>query len=423
MTPSKENANPSNSSNIKITKPIFSTPESFNSVKVELQKVFSGITTVTSDLDISEHGLDLDVSRHDLDLDISRHNLDRDIPKHMQSIHGDSISMVIYADPPLENLTPVEHDQVEKQKQAPLENFNELLNLIMLIMLTLFNLKSSETVEKVTETENVNSPKTVPLEKTLNSVPKNNFGPSSKKTNNKKANEDKNAPSGNVHAASSTGARPKTDSRETIQITTEPVTGDPTNTEPPQKSNVPINSTGISYSDSVKGVTAPLQSAPSHKVNDTFESHKNRKQQSKKKSCNFSNIDSEESDCEWEEWDDGPIQLAPNPNHTFTVGKKSNHISSVPPVRQWPVETYSNSNYNHKGQSDAYQPQVVYPHEPPMTNRPNQPDRAQPRRPERIEKVSHKVSATGQYGEVELEQEATYEDDMEGLDLQPIRRR
>ena len=102
------------------------------------------------------------------------------------------------------------------------------------------------------------------------------------------------------------------------------------------------------------------------------------------------------------------------PNKTFTVNKKANHISSVPPVRQWPVETYSNSNYNHKGQSDAYQSQVVYPHQPPMTtNRPNQPDRAQPRRPERIEKVSYKVSASGQDGEVELEQEATYEDDME----------
>ena len=61
-------------------------------------------------------------------------------------------------------------------------------------MLSLYNLKSAVIDEKAPESENVNSPKTVPLEKTLNCVPKNNFGPTSKKINHKKTNENKNAP-------------------------------------------------------------------------------------------------------------------------------------------------------------------------------------------------------------------------------------
>ena len=108
------------------------------------------------------------------------------------------------------------------------------------------------------------------------------------------------------------------------------------------------------------------------------------------------------------------MQLAPNPNRKVYQNNQPTQHASAPPIRQWPIETYSNTGHNYKAQNNAYRPQYVHPHQPPTTtNRPNQPDQAQPRRPGKIEKVSYQVSAAGQDGEVVLEQEATYEDDME----------
>ena len=121
-----------------------------------------------------------------------------------------------------------------------------------------------------------------------------------------------------------------------------------------------------------------------------------------------SDIDSDESARDWE---DGPLQLAPNPNDKYYINNQ--YISAPPPTRPWPIENYGNTNSNYKSQSDASKTQFIQPHPPSNTNRPNLQDRAQSNRPERIEKRSYHVSATGPDGEVVLEQEATYEDDFE----------
>ena len=81
MTPSKTKTPNDDSSDIEMSKPLFSTPDSLNSVKIDLQKVFSGITTITSDLDTTKH---------------------EDIPSVLSSDHKNL--NLIFPDPTLENL-------------------------------------------------------------------------------------------------------------------------------------------------------------------------------------------------------------------------------------------------------------------------------------------------------------------------------
>ena len=124
-----------------------------------------------------------------------------------------------------------------------------------------------------------------------------------------------------------------------------------------------------------------------------------------------------------EDWGDGPLKSAPNPNKKYYKEKQEDQYSSLPPTRQWPVESCNNVNYNYRPQSDTYGSQYASHHPthyvppPPSTttsSRHTRPGRApSPTRPGRIEKVSCQVSATNQNGEVVLEQEAIFEDDME----------
>ena len=291
--------------------------------------------------------------------------------------------------------------------------------------------KAAESIEKVSMSENKNLKKTAPLEKYSHSATKNIFGLISKKIFSKKTTENYHTKPNNIHEASdntevsvntgsiiSTGARPKNNFKETPKEPTQSITCGAAKVncieeiiEPTQGGpKVTVNISGISYADTIRRDIAPLRSAPPSRGDNTFDSHrnKNRKQKSEKKNYMHSDIDSDESARDWE---DGPLQLAPNPNNKYYINNQ--YISAPPPTRQWPVENYGNTNCNYKSQGDASRTQFIQPHPPSNTNRPNLHDRAQSNRPERIEKRSYHVSATDPDGEVVLEQEATYEDDFE----------
>ena len=549
LTPQK-GTDPSDSSEIKMPKPFFSTPDSFNSVRVDLQKAFSGITTVTSDLDLSKHLQSINADLFS-ELPLGHVNLQKQANSENKK--------VVFPDPPLENLSPEIFPDPPLENLSPEESSNDILTKLMSIILKVFisaiNMHNPiDAIEKNnSKSECLKSPITVPLGKTLSCIPKNNFGISNKKANNKKATEEKSSSSSYIHeiigdigvssnkvagndivtnsnegqgsnimasnagvvsnagaiciagdggiaeaicnigygsnagagsnawtssnagvignskpssiagtssnagtgisavagsnvgAISNTAAGNCTGVCSNAEVSRKAGVGsiagtsnysgaysstaagsnagtggiivtnnhngarpkNNENTEQPSNSSVTVNISGISYSDPVRRDIRPLRSAPANKGDDTFDSHMNTKQNTKKRN-DYSNIESDESDRDWV---DGPLQLAPNPNKKFY--EKQNQQPLAPPTRLWPIEIHNNPNYNYKSHGETFKPQYPQPYPQQATNRPNQPDKAQLQRPERIEKRSYHVSTTGPDGEVVLEQEATYEDGFE----------
>ena len=73
-----------------------------------------------------------------------------------------------------------------------------------------------------------------------------------------------------------------------------------------------------------------------------------------------------------EDWGDGPLKSAPNPNKKYYKEKQEDQYLSVPPTRQWPLESCNNASYNYQNKVILMVPSMRHITQPIMYPHPHQ---------------------------------------------------